>query len=306
MHFIVAASFVAVFIATAANIEATGTNTSCTMPFNKIMLCNLMCNLLEDSQTNAAMKTIQTKLENLIAVVNKSPAGVPVSSCKEQYEKYSSTRSQMYPLMFGSLKIPVYCHMGNFGCGNGGWTLAMKIDGRKKTFHYDSAFWSNKNAYNLAGGQTGFDFQETKLPTYWSTGFSKICLGMKIPGQPIKFLLVNKQAQSLHALIANGKYNATSLGLNKWKKLIGPQASLQVNCKREGFNAAAGRSGYAKIRIGIIGNDQKDCLTTDSRIGFGGGGQGDDSNTCGNDAINHPSSDNGPRKIKAMGYILVQ
>ena len=75
MHFIVAASFVAVFIATAANIEATGTNTSCTMPFNKIMLCNLMCNLLQDSQTNAAMKTIQTKLENLIAVVNKSPAG---------------------------------------------------------------------------------------------------------------------------------------------------------------------------------------------------------------------------------------
>ena len=39
----------------------------------------------------------------------------------------------MYPLMFGSLKIPVYCHMGNFGCGNGGWTLAMKIDGRKVT-----------------------------------------------------------------------------------------------------------------------------------------------------------------------------
>ena len=33
--------------------------------------------------------------------------------------------------MFGSQKIPVYCHMGNFGCGDGGWTLAMKIDGTK-------------------------------------------------------------------------------------------------------------------------------------------------------------------------------
>ena len=30
-----------------------------------------------------------------------------------------------------------------------------------------------------AGGKTGFDSQETKLPTYWSTPFSKICLGMK-------------------------------------------------------------------------------------------------------------------------------
>ena len=37
----------------------------------------------------------------------------------------------MYPLMFGSQKIPVYCYMGNFGCGGGGWTLAMKINGAK-------------------------------------------------------------------------------------------------------------------------------------------------------------------------------
>ena len=31
--------------------------------------------------------------------------------------------------MFGSQTIPVFCHMGNFGCGDGGWTLAMKIAG---------------------------------------------------------------------------------------------------------------------------------------------------------------------------------
>ena len=34
-------------------------------------------------------------------------------------------------LKFGSQEIPVYCHMGDFGCGDGGWTLAMKIDGAK-------------------------------------------------------------------------------------------------------------------------------------------------------------------------------
>ena len=43
----------------------------------------------------------------------------------------SSTKSQVYTLKFGSQKIPVYCHMGNFGCGDGGWTLAMKINGAK-------------------------------------------------------------------------------------------------------------------------------------------------------------------------------
>lgn len=75
MGFIIAAFFVAVFIATVANVETTATNASCTTPFNKIMLCNLMCNLLQDSQTNAAMKTVQTKLENLIAVINKPSPG---------------------------------------------------------------------------------------------------------------------------------------------------------------------------------------------------------------------------------------
>ena len=45
---------------------------------------------------------------------------------------HRSSKSQMYPLMFGSQKFPVYCHMENLiGCGDGGWTLAMKIDGSK-------------------------------------------------------------------------------------------------------------------------------------------------------------------------------
>ena len=44
---------------------------------------------------------------------------------------YRFSKSQVYPLTFGSQKVPVYCHMGNFGCGRGGWTLAMKTDGKK-------------------------------------------------------------------------------------------------------------------------------------------------------------------------------
>ena len=43
----------------------------------------------------------------------------------------SSSKSQMYALKFGFQEVPVYCHMGDFGCGNGGWTLTMKIDGTK-------------------------------------------------------------------------------------------------------------------------------------------------------------------------------
>jgi len=193
--------------------------------------------------------------------------------------------------------------MGNFGCGDGGWTLAMKIAGDKKTFHYDSPFWSDRKGYNLAGGTSGFDFQETKLPTYWETPFSKICLGMKIDHQ-INFIVINKRANSLYSLIADGEYRTTLLGRHTWKKLIGSQASLQDNCNKEGFNAVCTSSDYAKARIGILSNNENECGSCDSRIGFGTGGYPDDSNTCGNEALHLP--DNGDKHIKAMGYILVQ
>ena len=171
------------------------------------------------------------------------------------------------------------------------------------TFHYDSKLWSNKSDYNLPGGMTWFDTQETKLPTYWNTTFSKICLGMKI-GNQTKFIVINKQANSLYSLIADGKYRATSLGRNTWKTLIGSQASLQTNCNKEGFNAVGTHHKTSKTRIGFLGNEQGDCSSPDSRIGFGTGGNPDNSNTCGNVAAD--SSDNGGKRIKAMGYILVQ
>jgi len=193
--------------------------------------------------------------------------------------------------------------MGDFGCGDGGWTPVMKIDGNKSTFHYDSMYWSNKNEYNLPGGETVFDSQETKLPTYWKTSFSKICLGMKI-GNQINFIVINKQANSLYSLIADGQYRKTSLGRNTWKTLIGSQASLQLRCNKEGFNAVGSRASYSKARIGVLGNQQNDCGSCNSRIGFGTGGRPDDFNTCGNAASISP--DNGKKNIKAMGYILVQ
>ena len=149
----------------------------------------------------------------------------------------------------------------------------------------------------------GFDFQETKLPIYWNTPFSKICLGMKI-GHQINFMVINRHANSLHSLIADGQYRSTSLGRNTWKTLIGSQASLQTNCNKEGFNAVGSVTGSSKARIGILGNNENDCVTPDSRIGFGTGGYHDDSNTCGNVAGHSPG--NGDKCIKAMGYILVQ
>ena len=174
----------------------------------------------------------------------------------------------------------------------------------QQTFEYNSSLWSNKETFNLDGGKTGFDSQETKLPSYWNTSFSKICLGMKIGQQPVKFIVINKQANSLYSLIADGQYRSTSLGRDTWKSLIGSDASLQKNCNKEGFNAVGDDPGHSKARIGIISNNQDHCASCDSIIGFGTGGKPDNSNSCGNEATHN--SDNGDKHNKTMGYILVQ
>ena len=126
---------------------------------------------------------------------------------------------------------------------------------------------------------------------------------MKI-GEQIRFIVINTKASSLYSLIADGKYRNTSLGRDSWKTLIGSEASLQSDCNKEGFNVLGNKSHHSKARIGIASNNQDDCLSCDSRIGFGTGGQFDDSNTCGNEASSY-SPDNGAKHIKARGYILV-
>ena len=178
----------------------------------------------------------------------------------------------------------------------------------QRTFHYDSVLWTNKQSFNIDGGKTGFDAEETKLPSYWNTSFSKICLGINITGN-INFAVIDRQADSLHSLIADGQYRNTSLGRDAWKALIGSQGSLQRYCDKEGFNALTGGS-YTQVqtRIGIISNNNEPdhCSDCDSRIGFGAGGDPDHSNVCGNVANGRYDPDNGGKNIKGIGYILVQ
>ena len=129
---------------------------------------------------------------------------------------------------------------------------------------------------------------------------------MKIGDNQPKFIVINKRANSLYSLISDGKYRSTSLGRETWKSLIGSEASLQDNCNREGFNTKSDREKDSKARIGILFNNENECKSCDSRIGFGTGGYPDDSNTCGNEALFAHEADNGDKHIKAMGYILVQ
>ena len=157
------------------------------------------------------------------------------------------------------------------------------------------------------------DDQETKLPTYWSTSFKELCVGMKV-GNDLKFVSISYPASSLYDLIADGKYRATRLGRQKWKSLISG-SSLQRNCNKEGFNVMGTKYSafHTRARIGLIGNEQNDCGTPDSYLGFGCPGATNRRycgvsnviNTCGNSAT-QCTPDNGVKEVKAMGYIFVR
>ncbi|XP_022809396.1 uncharacterized skeletal organic matrix protein 5-like [Stylophora pistillata] len=133
--------------------------------------------------------------------------------------------SKLVTLIISEKTVSILCQMGDFGCGDGGWTRVMKIDGSKTTFEFYSMCLEDKKVFKPKGGKTGFDSKETKLPTYWSKSFSKICLGMNID-QKLRFIVINKDADSLYSLIADRKYRYTPLGRDTWKSLIGPPASL--------------------------------------------------------------------------------
>ena len=74
-------------------------------------------------------------------------------------------------------------------------------------------------------------------------------------------------------------------------------------------------SRYMKVRLGIVGNDDSNCVSTNSFVGLGtAGGLNYESSLCGtsytftNAAGNlaQCSADNGNKNARAMAYILVR
>lgn len=210
------------------------------------------------------------------------------NSCKDFYDIYRLNGSQVVNLTLDSKQTPVLCQMGDGRCGDGVWTPVMKIDGSQSNFRFQSAFWSNKLSYKPSGGLTGFDDQETKLPTYWTTAFSEICLGMRKGKEEVRFIVISEKADSLHSLIADGTFRSTSMTRSKWVSLMQGRLYLQPNCNLEGFNVHRGNS--RKVRIGILGNNENNCASCDSSMGFGLS----TGKTCGD------------QKTATMGYIFVK
>jgi hypothetical protein len=162
--------------------------------------------------------------------------------------------------------------------------------------------WTNKESYAVEDGLEGLTEKESKLDSYWNTPFKKICLGMTVNGDR-KWMMLDYEASSLYSLIADGQYRSTSAGRVAWKSLIA-SSSLQPNCNHEGFNIQFPKMN---VRLGLVANNDYDCDSCDSWIGFGIYTHycaiGYYYQACGNRAA---CGVDRVVKIPAFGYILVQ
>ncbi len=180
-------------------------------------------------------------------------------------------------------------------------------------FTYNSSYWENNETYAVEDGLEGLTEKQTKLASYWNTPFNKICLGVKVNGV-VKWIVIDHQASSLFNVIANGAFQKTTAGKEAWKSLING-SGFQQNCNREGFNIESDSSSqsYMKVRIGFMANNQEDCGSCDTCIGFGTAARGCSKHdnhdgtvrntTCGYIAICGYFSN---QHTAAFGYILVQ
>ncbi|XP_022778036.1 sushi, nidogen and EGF-like domain-containing protein 1 [Stylophora pistillata] len=57
-----------------------------------------------------------------------------LKACKDIYDVHKQVAlnvSKLVPLIISEKPVSILCQMGDFGCGDGGWTPVMKIDGSK-------------------------------------------------------------------------------------------------------------------------------------------------------------------------------
>lgn len=250
---------------------------------------------------------------------------VIAASCAAILAANPSAHDGAYPIEPAGVGTPfaAYCDMTDMG---GGWTLVAKMGtvGAAMmggtavvpgTFDYTSTHWTLGTTLNV--DSTDMSETEAMFPSYSSVPFKSI-LGMMTsipappaPAKPTELVIPVGDATSLLDLIANTNVNTLGDTLTRqdWLTFV-PGAMVQPNCNEHGINwtpsADCGTNG-ARIRIGLIANNDNDCCSPDSYVGFGG----EYDNTVCNQASYSAGSMGGQgcsggNNVQDFGYLFVR
>jgi large repetitive protein len=188
-------------------------------------------------------------------------------SCKLISDNYPSSTSGPYwidPESDGN-SFQVYCDMDNHG---GGWTLVlMTASNDPTTFEYDSQYWDSTALINETVTDPTTD-DNMKNEAYNSLPFIEVRLDMSTQGN--SHILASTQNSAL-TLFNGPQLGITGFNRNNfldWIDVSNSNWNNQPNCNAIGFNLSVD-GGEARCRYGITMNNENDCNTNDSAIGFG-------------------------------------
>ncbi len=182
----------------------------------------------------------------------------------------------------------------------GGWALVLKVDGNQPDSAYGSPLWTD--ATPTANATAWPDASTARLAGYTTLGVSQVRVTLVSAGQP-RSLVLPAKAANLRALLTGAAVKTTASVL-QWEALL-PKGSLQDHCLLQGFHVAAPNG--VKVRIGILGNNEKDCGSVDSWLGVGATANicgAKDTPGVGNLACWNP--DWGDAKTAALAWIWVR
>lgn len=196
--------------------------------------------------------------------VNIAVTCAAVKSCKEILAADANAPSGVYSLGDGATTYSAYCDQTNDG---GGWTLALKgglAAGSK--LDYDNAMWTDTTTFGTDSPDLASD-KEAKLASFNGLAVTAVRVSLVANGITGGFSFAST-GTSLRAIFAGGTAATTGVTRNQWVGAI-EGSGLQPNCNNlQGFNLTGG-NGYA-VRLGMLGNNEDfECNSTDSAIGFG-------------------------------------
>ncbi|KAL9980372.1 hypothetical protein ACROYT_G008948 [Oculina patagonica] len=146
------------------------------------------------------------------------------------------------------------------------------------TFSYDSHHWTSKVSYQTVGR-----WQENKLPGYWLSNFTKICVTMIFPTVSSS-ILVNHAARSLYSALHDGAKKTWTADLSSMKT----PSNIDKNCLVQGLNLLGPQPFMIKSRVGVESQPVKCVLPYLVRgVGITIGRLGNTEMSCGEIIISH-------------------
>lgn len=229
-------------------------------------------------------------------------ANSPASCQDARNTAGAAATSGVHEIVVSNVRVNVWCEM----IGTDGWTLAIKSNPSNTLWLYDNAIWTNTQEVNAASVVNGLDFTDFKSSIFSTMPIRFMRLGFRTVGQN-DAVFTNLDlgfSSTLNALFNGPSRDINFISRSAWLAAVPGGGSLQANCNRQGINVFM---PGARTRVGIITNQENDCLSPDSRIGIGGTGD-----ACGQDPASPVGNEcrcvcsNGEVSRRFMGYLLVR